>query len=323
MGRYLTRRLLQTLLVLVGVTFLSYFTLYFSGDPTYLYVSENATAEEIENTRRTLGFDRPIVEQYINYIARVLRGDFGTSLANRQAVLPLVLERLPATLELALFAMLISTMLAIPIGIIAAVNRGTPIDGMTMLLAMLGQSMPSFWLGIMLILFVGLQLRLLPISGQIPILQPLLAGAFDLNTLPDAIRHLIMPGFTVGAFSLARNARLVRSSMLETLPLEYVNTARAKGLRTRAVVMRHAFRNALIPIVTILGLEFGFLLSGVVITETIFSWPGIGRLVFNAINQKDIPMVQAAVIFFSFLFVLLNLIVDMLYAWLDPRVRLN
>lgn len=323
MGRYLTRRLLQTLLVIVGVTFLSYVTLFLSGDPTYLYVSENATQEEIAETRRTLGFDRPILEQYLNYMARMLRGDFGTSLANRTPVLPLVLERLPATLELALFAMLISTMLAIPIGVIAAINRGTPIDGMTMLLAMVGQSMPSFWLGIMLILFVGLQLRVLPISGQIPIFQPLFQGTFDLGTLPDAIRHLIMPGFTVGAFSLARNARLVRSSMLETLPLEYVTTARAKGLRNRAVVMRHAFRNALIPIVTMLGLEFGFLLSGVVITETIFSWPGIGRMVFNAINQKDIPLVQASVVFFAMLFVLLNLFVDVLYAWLDPRVRLR
>jgi ABC-type dipeptide/oligopeptide/nickel transport system permease component len=323
MGRYLTRRLLQTVLVVIGVTFLSYVTLFFSGDPTYLYVSENATQQEIAETRRALGFDRPILEQYLNYMARLLRGDFGTSLASRTPVLPLVLERLPATLELAIFAMFISTMLAIPIGVIAAINRGTPIDGMTMLLAMVGQSMPSFWLGIMLILFVGLQLRALPISGQIPILQPLLQGTFDLSTLPDAVRHLIMPGFTVGAFSLARNARLVRSSMLETLPLEYVTTARAKGLRNRAVVMRHAFRNALIPIVTMLGLEFGFLLSGVVITETIFSWPGIGRMVFNAINQKDIPMVQASVVFFSLLFVLLNLFVDLLYAWLDPRVRLR
>lgn len=323
MSRYLLRRLLQTVIVLLGVTLLSYFTLFLSGDPTYLYVSENATSEEIANTRRMLGFDRPILEQYLGYLGRMLRGDFGTSLQTRTPVLPLVLERLPATLELALFAMMISTLLAIPIGIISATRRGTALDGMTMLLAMIGQSMPSFWLGIMLILFVGLQLRILPISGHVPIITPLLQGTLDPGTLPEAIRHLILPGITVGAFSLARNARLVRSSMLETLPLEYVTTARAKGLRNRVVVMRHAFRNALIPIVTILGLEFGFLLSGVVITETIFSWPGIGRLVFNAINQKDIPLVQTAVVFFSLLFVLLNLFVDMLYAWLDPRVRLG
>jgi peptide/nickel transport system permease protein len=190
-----------------------------------------------------------------------------------------------------------------------------------MLLAIFGQSMPGFWLGIMLILFVGLNLKWLPISGHVPILNPLFAGKFDWSTFGDVVRHLILPGFTLGVFSLSRNARLVRSSMLEALPQEYIVTARAKGLRERGVVMGHAFRNALLPIVTMLGLEFGFLLSGVVITETIFSWPGVGRLVFNAINQRDIPLVQAAVVIFSLMFVALNLIVDIIYAYIDPRIR--
>jgi ABC-type dipeptide/oligopeptide/nickel transport system permease component len=232
---------------------------------------------------------------------------------------------MPATLELTLFAILFATLLAIPIGILSATRRGTPLDGGIMLFAMFGQSMPSFWLGIMLILFVGLGLRWLPISGHVPVLEPLLSGDLPkaLANLPDALRHLILPGVTLGVFSLARNARLVRSSMLEVLSQDYVTTAKAKGLSRFTVVMRHAFRNSLIPFVTIIGLEFGFLLSGVVVTETVFSWPGVGRLVFNAINQRDIPVVQAAVVMFSLLFVLLNLAVDVIYTQLDPRIRLS
>ena len=177
----------------------------------------------------------------------------------------------------------------------------------------------------MLILFVGLELRWLPISGHIPVIEPLLKGDFStaLANIPNAFVHLIMPGLTIGVFSLSRNARLVRSSMLEVLSLEYITTARAKGLQERVVVLAHAFRNALIPVVTLLGLEFGFLLSGVVVAETVFSWPGVGRLVFNAINQRDIPLVQASVVLFAFLFVGLNLLVDLVYAQLDPRIRLN
>jgi len=322
-GKYLVRRLLQSILVVMGVTFLSYFSLFLSGDPTYLYVAENATTQEIEATRKTLGFDRPIIEQYAGYLWRLVRGDMGQSLQTRTSALELVLERLPATLELAFFAMLISTLFAIPIGIVAAINRGKPIDGAVMLLAMFGQSMPSFWLGIMLILFVGLTLGLLPLSGQIPLFKPLIEGKWGELQVIESFRHLILPSLTIGVFSLSRNARLIRSSMLEALPQDYVITARAKGLRERAVVMRHAFRNALIPITTMLGLEFGFLLSGVVVAETVFSWPGVGRLVFHSINQKDIPVVQASVVFFSFMFVTINLLVDVLYAYLDPRVRLS
>jgi len=323
MGKYLARRLAQSIIVVFGVTLLSYFALFLAGDPTYLYVSERASQEEIDLVRKQLGFDRPVLEQYLRYIGGLLRGDLGNSLQTRTPALDLVLERLPATLELTIFAMLLSVLLAIPIGVISALKRGTVIDGAAMLFAMAGQSMPSFWLGIMLILFVGLQLRWLPISGHVPIIQPLLNGTFDIATLPDALRHLALPAITIGVFSLSRNARLIRSSMLETLPQDYVQTARSKGLRERLVVMRHAFRNAMIPIVTMIGLEFGFLLSGVVVVETVFSWPGVGRLVFNAINQQDIPLVQASVVVFSFIFVLLNLFVDLIYAQLDPRVRLN
>lgn len=322
---YLARRLAQSVIVILGVTLLAFLTLHMAGDPTYLYVSERASEQEIIDARQRLGFDRPLPEQYLAYISGLLQGDFGTSLRARQPALDLVLERLPATLELTFFAMTLSLVLAIPIGIISAMKRGTAIDGGVMLFAMIGQSIPGFWLGLMLVLFVGLQLRLLPISGHVPVLEPMLQGNYSeaIGNIPNAIRHLILPGITVGVFSLSRNARLVRSSMLEVLSLDYIQTARAKGLPERSVVMRHAFRNALIPIVTLIGLEFGFLLSGVVVAETVFSWPGVGRLVFNAINQRDIPLVQSAVVFFSFLFVGLNLLVDMIYVQIDPRIRLN
>ena len=325
MTGYIIRRLLQSIFVIIGVTLLSFLTLHLAGDPTYLYVSERASEQEIIETRQKLGFDRPLPVQYISYMAGLLRGDFGTSLRARTPALDLVLERLPATLELTLFAMAISTLVAIPVGVLAAIHRGTPLDGGIMLMAMFGQSIPSFWLGIMLILFVGLGLRALPISGHVPVLQPLFSGDLQqaASNAPDALRFLIMPGITVGVFSLSRNARLVRSAMLEVLSQEYVTTARSKGLQERLVISRHALRNALIPIVTMIGLEFGFLLSGVVVAETVFSWPGVGRLVFNAINQRDIPLVQASVVLFSFLFVGLNLIVDLIYAQLDPRIRLR
>ncbi|MBI5670528.1 MAG: ABC transporter permease [Chloroflexi bacterium] len=325
MLRYITRRLLQSLLVILGVTLLTFLTLHLAGDPTYLYVSERASQEEIEATRKKLGFDQPLPVQYVNFLSGLARGDLGMSIRSRKPALDLVLERLPATLELTIFAMIISTTIAIPIGIISATKRGTGLDGGIMLLAMFGQSIPSFWLGIMLLLSVGLQLKLLPISGHVAVLDPMLKGDIStgLTNLPDALRYLIMPGVTIGLFSLSRNARLVRSSMLEVLSQDYVTTARSKGLSERVVIMKHAFRNALIPVVTMLGLEFGFLLSGVVVTETVFSWPGVGRLVTNAITQRDIPVVQASVVLFSFLFITLNLLVDLIYAQLDPRIRLE
>ncbi|MBA3867873.1 MAG: ABC transporter permease [Anaerolineae bacterium] len=325
MSRYLVRRLLQSIIVILGVTMLSFFSLHLAGDPTYLYVNERASNEEIAQVRAKLGFDKPLPEQYLIFIGNLLHGDMGMSLRSKTPVLDLVLERLPATIELTFFAMLFSTLLAIPIGIISAMRRGTALDGGIMMLAMVGQSMPSFWLGIMLILFVGLALRWLPISGRTALLDPLLKGDTQLafRNIPEAIRHLILPGITIGVFSLSRNARLVRSSMLEVLSQDYVVTARSKGLAERVVILKHAFRNALIPVVTMLGLEFGFLLSGVVIVETVFSWPGVGRLVFTAITQRDIPLVQAAVILFSFIFVGLNLFVDVIYARLDPRIRLG
>ncbi|MEM6285191.1 MAG: ABC transporter permease [Chloroflexota bacterium] len=323
MTAFIIRRLLQSLVVIWGVTLLTFFTLHLAGDPTYLYVSERASEEEVAEMRARLGFDKPLYQQYFIFVGRMARGDFGNSLKSRRPAIDVVMERLPATLELTIFAMIFSTVVGIPIGILAATQRGTFWDGGLMMFALLGQSIPNFWLGIMLIMYLGLNVSWIPISGHTPLLEPLFSG--DVGTFFDnfgeAMSFLILPGITVSLFSLSRNARLTRSAMLEVLSLDYVRTARAKGLAERGVVMSHAFRNALIPVVTILGLQFGFLLSGVVVTETVFSWPGVGRLVFNSINQRDIPVVQSAVVIFSLIFVALNLLVDILYVRLDPRVR--
>ncbi len=325
MLNYVVKRVAQSVFVILGVTLITFLALHLGGDPTYLYVGEFSSPEAIEATRKALGFDRPLHVQYLSFLGGFFRGDLGTSFMFRESALKVVMERFPATIELTLLAMLIAIGLAIPFGIFAALKRGTSVDGGIMLLAMIGQSVPSFWLGIMLILFVGLGLRWLPISGHVPIVQPLLAGDVmtALTNFPRAISYLVMPSVTIALFSLSRNARLIRSSMLEVLSQDFVRTARAKGLAAPAVVLRHALRNAWLPVVTMFGLEFGFLLSGVVVVETIFSWPGVGRLVYNAINQRDIPLVQAAVVMFSLVFVLLNLIVDLFYARLDPRVRLG
>lgn len=325
MFQYITRRVLLAFVVIIGVTLLTFISIYLSGDPAVLYVSERAGPEEVAEARRRLGLDRPLPEQYLSFLVGLARGDLGISLANRVPALQLVLERLPATLELTFGALIISNLIAIPIGLISAIKRGTRVDGTIMLVAMLGQSMPGFWLGIMLILFFAVTLRVFPVSGQVPVLQPLLEGDVGtaLGNIPRALHHIVMPIITVSVFTIARNARLVRSALLEVLGQEYVTTARSKGLRERKVILGHALRNAMIPIVTIVALEFGFLLGGVIVTESVFAWPGVGRLVYNAIGQRDIPVVQAAVVFFAFVFVTLNLVVDILYAYLDPRIRLH
>jgi len=322
---YVARRLPQAAFVVVGVTLVTFVALHIGGDPTYLFVSERASEQEIAETRAKLGFDRPLHIQYFSFLGGLIQGDLGISLTYKTSALGVVLGHFPATIELTVAAMILAVGLAIPLGIAAALRRGTAVDGGIMVLAIFGQSIPSFWLGIMLILIVGLWLQWLPISGHVPILEPLLAGdaGAALLALPSALAFLAMPALTVALFSLSRNARLVRSSMLEVLSQDFVRTARAKGLPERIVVSGHALRNAWLPVVTMIGLEFGFMLSGVVVVETVFSWPGVGRLVFNAINQRDIPLVQAAVIVFAVVFVLLNLVVDLLYARLDPRIRLG
>ena len=324
MWTFIVRRLLQSVIVILGVTLISFISLQMGGDPTFLFVSERASEEEIQMIREALGFDKPLYIQYLTYLMNVAQGDFGNSLSYRQPAMGIVLGALPATIELTLFSMFLAISLAIPFGVFAALYRGTAVDGGIMTLAMFGQSIPSFWMGIMMILFFGLYLSWFPISGHVPVLKPLFQGDFvtAFGNLPSSIYHLMMPAVAVGFYSLSRNARLVRSSMLEVLGQDYVHTARSKGISERAVVINHALRNAWLPVVTMIGLEFGFLLGGVVVIETVFSWPGIGRLVFNAINQRDISVVQASVIVLSVIFIALNLIVDLIYVRIDPRVKL-
>ncbi|WP_372920911.1 ABC transporter permease [Roseovarius sp.] len=324
MWTFLARRLLQSIIVLIGVTLISFISLQMGGDPTFLFVSENASSEEIARAREALGFDRPLYVQYVSYVWNALQGDFGNSLSYRQPAMDVVLQAMPATIELTFFSLVLAIGLSIPLGIYAALKRGKPADGGIMTFAMLGQSIPNFWMGIMMILFFGLYLRWFPISGHIPFLEPLFDGDFGtaFSNLPRSLYYMVMPAIAVGTYTLARNARLIRSSMLEVLQQDYVRTARSKGISERRVVIHHAMRNAWLPVVTMIGLEFGFLLGGVVVVETVFSYPGIGRLVFNAINQRDIPVVQASVILLAVIFIVLNLIVDLIYARLDPRVKL-
>ncbi len=325
MNTYIIRRLLLLVVVIIGATFVTFYSSWLSGDPTLFYTSDRPSAEEIERTRAAYGFDRPLPEQYLRFLFNLAGGDMGNSLYYRVPAFGLVMERMPATLELTIGSFLFSTLLAFPIGVIAATRRGTATDGTLMLGAMIGQSIPGFWLGLMFILFFGVTLRWMPISGHVPFLKPLLEGDIEqaIQNFPNTLRYLIMPVVTASVYSLARTSRLIRSTVLEVLHQDYVVTARAKGLTERTVMTRHAIRNALIPIVTLLALQFGFLLSGVIIVEIVFSWPGVGRLLLDAINNRDIPLIQTAVVLLSFLFVGVNLIADLLYGALDPRIRLE
>jgi peptide/nickel transport system permease protein len=309
MGRYIVRRVLQSFLVLVGVTFLVYFILFQTGDPTFLSVSTDASQQEVERVRRQLGFDRPWYVQYADFLTKAVQGNFGTSLRQGQPVTSIVLDRLPATLELAVAALAISLLVAFPVGVLSATRRNSLWDQAAMLGAVLGQAAPTFFVGIVLLFVFGGLLNWFPIGGR------------GQSSVVDELRHLVLPALTLGTFSMARNARLIRSALLETLGQEYVTVGRSKGLSEAAVVLRHALRNALIPVVTVIGLEFGALLGGAIITETVFAWPGVGSLVVRAIGQKDFPVVVGCVTMLAVVFVTVNLAIDLLYGYLDPRVR--
>jgi peptide/nickel transport system permease protein len=263
------------------------------------------TQAQINEFRHALGFDRPWYMQYADFAAKAIRGDFGQSLQYRQPAFQVVVDRFPATLELAVLSLLISVIFAIPLGVLSATRPNSIYDHICTLLALAGQSIPNFWLGILLMLFFGVTLRWLPISGR---------GDWH---------NLILPSITLAAFPLARNMRLFRSSLLDVIHTDYVRTARAKGLSDNAVMYKHALRNALLPLVTMLGLQLGFTLGGSVIVETVFAWPGVGRVIIQAINQKDFPVVQAGVTLLALAFTITNLVVDLLYAWIDPRIRLG
>ena len=305
MRGYLTRRILQSVLVLFGISFVVFFILHLTGDPALVLLPPDASAEDVTRFRESMGFNDPFLVQYGRFLKGAVRGDFGQSVRHGEPAFGLVLERMPATFELSGAALVIAVCLAIPAGIVSAVRRNSALDYVSTVVALLGQSMPTFWLGIMLILLFSVQFHLLPSSGH---------GTFQ---------HLILPAITLGLFTTARITRLTRSGMLEVLNQDYIRTARAKGVGDRPVVWKHALKNAAIPIVTIVGIELGTLLGGSVITETIFAWPGVGRLSVQAIYNRDYPVVQAAVFLLASTFVIVNLIVDLLYAYLDPRIRLQ
>ncbi len=300
---YIVKRLLQALLVLLGVMTLVFFLLHLSGDPTQLLLPLDATAAERAAFRARMGFNDPLPLQYIRFAFDVISGNLGFSYRHGAPAVKLVLERLPATFQLTGSALIAATCLAVPIGVIAAVKRGTAVDSITMALALLGQAMPVYWLGLMLILLFSVTLQMLPSGGR---------GGWE---------TLILPAATLAVFSMARIARLTRSGMLDVLSQDYIRTARAAGIPTRAVVFKFGLRNAAIPLITVIGLEFGVLLGGAVITETIFSWPGVGRLAVDSIFARDYPVVQAVVLVLASIFVLINIAVDILYTYMDPRIR--
>jgi peptide/nickel transport system permease protein len=302
---YLANRLLWALAVLVGISLAVFLVVHLSGDPTALYMGPEGTKEDYQILRAALGFDRPLPEQYGLFVLRALQGDFGRSLRHRQPTLPLVLERFPRTIVLAVAALALAALLALPLGVLAAVRRGSLLDSGAMILALAGQCMPTFWFGILLILVFAVNLRWVPVYGS------------------ESILTLILPTVTLGVWAMARTARITRSSMLEVLNQDFLRTARAKGIGERGVILRHALRNGAIPIVTALGLELGNLLGGAVITEAVFAYPGIGRLAVEAVVNKDVPLIQAVVFTVAAALLLLNIFIDLAYAALDPRVRLG
>lgn len=302
-GSYLSRRLVQALLTWLGVAIIVFFLQRLSGDPALLLLGLDATREEVQELRHALGLDQPLPIQLWRFLMNVSQGDLGQSVLTGESALGLAWDRLPATLVLTGSAMMITLAIAFPLGILAAIRRNSIFDSASMIFTIAQQSLPNFWLGIMLILLFGVQFRIFPTGGY---------GSFS---------HLVLPALTLSAQITAQSARLIRSSMLEVLEADYVRTARSKGLRERSVILRHALRNALIPVVTVLGLDLGSLLGGAVITETVFGWPGIGQLAISAISARDYAVVQAVVLLAASGYIFVNLFVDISYGFLDPRIR--
>lgn len=286
----------------MALTTLVFFVIQLTGDPAIILISPNATPEEIADFRSKMGLDQPLVVQYAAFLQHAVKGDLGQSFRQHQPALEVVLERVPATLELASFAFLVSIVVGIPLGVIGAWRHNSLWDRLSMVFALFGQSVPVFWLGLMLLLVFGVQLGVLPVSGR---------GSWA---------HLVLPAVTLGLYSVARITRVTRNSLLETLHQDYTRTARAKGVTDRRIVLRHCLRNAAIPMLTLAALEMGVFLGGSIITETIFSWPGMGRLMVQAIQYRDFPVVIAGVFVFSVMIVALNILVDVAYAMLDPRI---
>ena len=304
MGRFLARRLVLTIPVLLGVATLVFSLIHLiPGDPAQAMLGEAASQQDVLELRRRLGLDQPLLQQYGTFLGGVVRGDLGTSLRTNQPVTTVIFERMPATMELAVAAMAVAILVAIPLGIIAAVRKGTRVDHAATTLALVGISMPTFWLGPLLAIVFSVWLGWFPVSGR------------------GTIANLVLPAVTLGAPLAAILARMTRASVLEELRELYVLAARARGVSEARAVLAHAFRNSLIPIVTVIGLQFGAVLTGAVITETIFAWPGVGRLLVQSISARDYPAVQGCIMLIALTYVSMNLIIDVLYGFLDPRIR--
>lgn len=312
MGRYLLRRLAVFIPTLLVVAILVFFMIdLVPGDPVVLLLGVEADGEAMDAMREKLGFNQPLHQRMFNWFARAATGDLGDSLFIRQPLTTILAQRYPITINIALFALLISIGVGIPAGIVAAVYQGRLADWLAMLLALLVLSIPSFWLALNLIFLFGVRLRWLPVGGYVPFSE----DPFDF------LKHILLPGVSLGLAFAAVIARMTRTSMLEVLRIDYIRTARAKGLRRWVVIMRHAFKNALIPVITVIGLSFGALLGGSAVTETVYNIPGVGRLIVEAVLRRDYPVIQGGILALTVTYLIVNLLVDLLYAWVDPRIR--
>lgn len=303
MTQFLFKRVIDSIPVLIGVAVIAFFLVHLSGDPVLLMLPPDTPPEQVEQFRQRMGYDRPVIYQFAEFSLNLLTFNLGTSIRYQEPVTRLILERFWATLKLALASLVVAILLGIPGGILSAIHRGSIKDHFVSLIVFFGQAVPPFWLGLMMILIFAVGLKALPSSGM---------GSW---------KHLIMPATTVGLYFVASIARLTRSGILDIMGSDYIRTARAKGLSERIVIYKHALRNCLIPIVTMTGLQFGALLGGAVVTETIFAWPGIGRLMIQALYSRDYPLVQGTMLFFALIFIVVNFLTDMLYSLIDPRIR--
>jgi peptide/nickel transport system permease protein len=331
MSQYILRRLLLAIPVFIGVTFVAYAMLLMTGDPTGALAGEHATPELRAAIRERYGLDDPIYVQYGRFIYQLVQGNLGTSIMTKTPVITELKLFLPATIELALAAMTIAVIVGLPLGVIAGYKHNSFVDLNTTILALVGVSMPIFWLALMLLWVFGLKLGWFPTTGRIDptielntitnlfVLDSILTINFE--ALKSSLHHLALPAIALATIPTAFIARMTRSSMLDVLNAEYIRTARAKGVMEFAVVSRHALKNAMLPVITVIGLQTGFLLAGAILTETIFAWPGMGRWIVNAIVARNFPVVQAGVLVFAIIFVFVNIIVDISYAWFDPRIR--
>ncbi len=322
---YVVRRAFSLVFILFGVSVLVFLLIHLApGDPIRIMLGEEATVADVERLTRVYGFDRPLAVQYGLWLGQAVQGDLGTSIRQQLPVTSIIAERLPATFELAMWSLVLAVGVGIPLGVLSAVRRNSWIDLGSMFAALIGVAAPNFWVGLILLSQVALHVAWLPIGGRGPSFLEAVVALFtgaDARPLWDHARHVLLPALALGTSIMALVTRLTRSSLLEVLGRDYVRTARAKGLRGLNVVYRHALKNALLPVITVVGVQFGALLGGAIVIEVVFSWPGVGRLIVNAISQRDFPVVQGSVLMLAVVFAVVNLVVDLSYSLVNPRIR--